>query len=37
MRASGILKLTLAPGSYGWEFIPVSSGGFTDSGEQPCH
>src|SRR5439155_3082934 len=28
----GVLKLTLHPNSYDWQFIPVVDGGFTDSG-----
>jgi acid phosphatase type 7 len=32
----GVLKLTLHPGSYTWEFIPVEGGTFTDSGTAPC-
>jgi hypothetical protein len=31
----GVLKLTLSPGRYQWEFIPVSPG-FTDSGTGVC-
>ncbi|MEP6506658.1 MAG: Ig-like domain-containing protein [Gemmatimonadales bacterium] len=33
----GVLKLTLAPGSYTWQFVPVSGGIFTDSGTGTCH
>ena len=33
----GVLKLTLAPGSYGWEFVPVAGGTFTDAGTEACH
>jgi hypothetical protein len=33
----GVLKLTLAPGKYTWEFVPVEGGAFHDSGEGPCH
>lgn len=34
----GVLKLTLWPGKYYWEFIPVDSvHGFRDSGEGVCH
>ncbi len=34
----GILKLTLNPTSYDWEFVPVSGGEtFTDSGSGSCH
>ncbi|MEJ2706816.1 MAG: Ig-like domain-containing protein [Anaerolineales bacterium] len=32
----GVLKLSLQPGSYGWEFIPVNGGTFTDSGSAAC-
>jgi hypothetical protein len=33
----GILKLTLHPASYDWSFVPISGGGFTDSGTGTCH
>lgn len=34
----GVLKLTLWPGKYSWEFIPVDSqNGFHDSGKGACH
>jgi hypothetical protein len=34
----GVLKVTLSPGKYAWEFIPVSGEeGFHDSGEGTCH
>ena len=33
----GVLKLTLHPGSYDWEFIPVAFGKFHDSGTGTCH
>ena len=33
----GVLKLTLAPGSYSWEFVPVEGDTFTDSGTANCH
>jgi Calcineurin-like phosphoesterase len=33
----GVLKLTLHPSSYDWQFVPDASGTFTDSGSQPCH
>jgi hypothetical protein len=32
----GVLKLTLNPSSYDWEFVPVAGMGFTDSGSSPC-
>jgi acid phosphatase type 7 len=31
------LKLTLHPGSYEWEFVPVAGKTFTDSGSGECH
>ena len=33
----GVLKLTLSPGQYAWEFIPEKGKTFTDSGEGTCH
>ncbi len=33
----GVLKLTLYPDRYEWEFIPVPGGGFTDRGSGSCH
>lgn len=33
----GVLKLTLNPGSYEWEFVPVAGKTFTDSGSTSCH
>jgi hypothetical protein len=34
----GVLKLTLSPGNYAWEFIPVNGEeGFHDSGSGTCH
>jgi len=33
----GVLKLTLQPGKYAWEFVPVDGGTFRDSGEGTCH
>ena len=33
----GVLKLTLAPGNYKWEFIPVEGQTFRDSGSGVCH
>lgn len=33
----GVLKLTLAPGKYDWEFVPVEGGSFRDSGSGTCH
>ena len=34
---SGVLKLTLEPGSYEWEFVPVRGETYTDSGQGRCH
>jgi acid phosphatase type 7 len=33
----GVLKLTLHPGSYDWEFVPETGKTFTDSGSAACH
>jgi calcineurin-like phosphoesterase family protein len=33
----GVLKLTLAPGKYDWEFIPEEGKPFHDSGSGICH
>lgn len=33
----GVLKLTLSPGRYEWQFIPVAGQSFTDSGTGACH
>ena len=33
----GILKLTLRPTSYDWQFVPVAGQTFTDSGSTACH
>ncbi len=35
--AFGVLKLTLHPGSYDWQFIPVAGKTFVDSGSGKCH
>jgi hypothetical protein len=35
--AFGVLKLTLRPKGYDWEFIPEAEKGFTDSGSGSCH
>jgi hypothetical protein len=32
----GLLKLTLHPGSYDWEFVPIAGQAFTDSGSAQC-
>jgi hypothetical protein len=33
----GVLKLTLNPTSYEWEFVPEAGRTFTDSGTTSCH
>jgi len=33
----GVLSLTLSPGKYHWEFIPVAGKTFRDSGDGVCH
>src|SRR5215208_5170332 len=33
----GVLKLTLHPHSYEWQFVPVEGESFTDSGDARCH
>jgi hypothetical protein len=33
----GVLKLTLHPDSYDWQFIPIAGKTFTDSGSGNCH
>jgi hypothetical protein len=35
--AFGVLKLTLKPKGYDWQFIPEPGKGFTDSGSGKCH
>jgi len=32
----GVLKLTLHPTSYDWEFVPAAGGAFRDAGSAPC-
>jgi len=32
----GVLRLTLSPGSYWWDFLPAA-GHFTDTGRTTCH
>ena len=36
-NTDGVLKLTLHPKSYEWEFVPVEGENFTDSGSAQCH
>jgi RTX calcium-binding nonapeptide repeat (4 copies)/Calcineurin-like phosphoesterase len=33
----GLLRLTLAPSAYSWEFVPEAGKTFTDSGSAACH
>jgi hypothetical protein len=33
----GVLKFTLGPGTYAWEFIAAAGGTYTDSGSGTCH
>ena len=33
----GVLKMTLSPGGYAWEFVPIPGVNFTDSGTGSCH
>ena len=33
----GVLKLTLRPDGYDWQFIPVPGQSFTDAGSGTCH
>ncbi len=35
--AFGILKLTLHPNGYDWQFIPIAGSTFTDAGSGNCH
>jgi len=35
--AWGIIKLTLHPASYDWQFVPQAGKSFTDSGSEACH
>jgi acid phosphatase type 7 len=35
--AFGVLKLTLKPNAYDWQFIPEAGKSFTDSGTGTCH
>jgi len=34
--AHGVLKLTLKPASYEWDFIPIAGQSFSDRGTAPC-
>jgi hypothetical protein len=35
-RTHGVLKLTLHPTSYDWEFVPIAGQTFTDAGSASC-
>jgi hypothetical protein len=35
--AFGVLRLTLHPTSYDWNFVPAAGSTLTDSGSTPCH
>ncbi len=37
MDTFGVIKVTLMPHGYTWEFIPVEGSAFTDSGSGVCH
>ncbi len=36
-KTFGVLKLTLHPRAYDWEFVPVRDGVFRDAGSDECH
>jgi hypothetical protein len=36
-RAHGVLRLTLKPGKYEWEFLPAAGNTFRDFGSGACH
>jgi Calcineurin-like phosphoesterase len=36
-KTYGVLKLTLSPGKYRWQFLPIPGKNFRDSGEGVCH
>jgi acid phosphatase type 7 len=33
----GVLELSLHPGGYDWEFVPIAGSSFTDRGHSDCH
>jgi len=37
VNTHGVLKLTLHPGRYDWQFVPVAGKTYTDSGSAACH
>jgi hypothetical protein len=32
-----VIRLTLEPESYAWQFVPVAGRTFTDTGRDTCH
>jgi acid phosphatase type 7 len=36
-KTHGVIKFTLRPDGYDWEFVPAAGGTFTDSGTGTCH
>jgi hypothetical protein len=36
-RTYCVIRLTLRPDRYDWEFLPVPGGSFTDAGSGACH
>jgi hypothetical protein len=36
-RDHGVIRFSLAPGAYRWEFVPVTVNGFRDRGQGTCH
>lgn len=36
-KTFGVLKMTLHPGSYDWQFVPIAGSTYTDSGSTACH
>ncbi len=37
LKAHGVLRLTLKPGKYDWEFVPIAGQSSRDSGSASCH
>lgn len=36
-KTYGVLKFTLEPDAYSWEFVPIPGGTYRDSGRELCH
>jgi hypothetical protein len=36
-NAFGVLRMTLHPDGYDWQFVPAAGSTFADSGSSPCH